>query len=99
MKRLLFIGMVALAWLPGLCQDEAVIIHASTKVSRKMTPQQVVDSLNARFPDARSVKYYKIPADAAKKGWTVSKDDNLRSGESIDYYTITFKRNDLDYYG
>lgn len=99
MKRLLFAGVVILAQLYAQAQDEAVIIHASTKINRKMTPQQVVDSLNARFPDAHSIKYYKIPADAAKKGWTVSKEDNLQPGETIDYYTITFKRADLDYYG
>ena len=99
MKKILLLGMIAIGVLQAWSQDEAVMIQASTQVGKNLTPKQVVDSLNARFPDARSVKYFKVPADAAKRGWTVSKEDNLTPGETIDYYTITFKRADLDYYG
>ncbi|HEY4286614.1 MAG TPA: hypothetical protein VGN00_05900 [Puia sp.] len=99
MKKLFLFSAVALLCLSVRAQDEAVIINGSKKISRKLTPQQVIDSLTSRFPDAHSIKYYKVPPDAASKGWTVSKEDNLTSGETVDYYTISFKRADLQYYG
>ena len=98
MKPLLFVIAAAVAALEARSQDEAVIIRASTKLDKNMTSQQVIDSLNARFPNAHAVKYFKIPPDAVNKGWTVSKDDNLGTHETIDYYTVTFKRDGFNYY-
>jgi hypothetical protein len=98
MKQLLFVIAAALASLGALSQDEAVIIRGSTKIDRNMTSQQVIDSLNARFPNAHAVKYFKIPPDAVNKGWTVSREDNLGTNEAIDYYTVTFKREGFNYY-
>lgn len=96
--KLLLLFIAVFAQLHARCQDEALIIKGSTKVSRDMTPRQVIDSLHARFPNAHAVKYYKIPPDAVSKGWTISREDNLSTDETIDYYTITFKRDDFKYY-
>jgi hypothetical protein len=99
MKKYFLSAVIALLCVQAWSQDEAIIIKGSLPISKKLTPQQVIDSLNKRFPDAHAVKYYKIPADAVSKGWTISKEDNLGAGETIDYYTITFKRADAEYYG
>jgi len=99
MNKMLFLAMALFLHPRARSQDESVIIRGSTKVSKKMTPQQVVDSLNARFPNAQAVRYFKIPPDAVQKGWTITKEDNLSPDYSIDYYTITFRRDDLKYYG
>ena len=100
MRTLLFIAACTALSLPALSQDEAVIIKASNQISKKMTPQQVIDSLNAHFPNAQAVKYYKAPADVVARGWSVSKDDNAFSGlMTSNYYTISFKNADLEYYG
>ncbi len=97
MRSLLLFAAV-LVQLHARCQDEAVIIKGSTKLSRDMTPRQVIDTLNARFPNAHAVKYYKIPPDAVSKGWTISKEDDLSGDQTIDYYTVSFKRDDFKYY-
>ncbi len=97
MKLLLLLVAVSVQ-LHAQCQDEALIIKGSTKLSRDMTPKQIIDTLNARFSNAHDVKYYKIPPDAASKGWTISKEDNLGSDQTIDYYTITFNRDGFKYY-
>ena len=98
MRTLLVIAACTSLSLAAHSQDEAVIIKASNQISKKMTPQQVIDSLNAHFPDAHAVKYYKAPPDVVDRGWTVSKDDHFSHGDQIDYYTISFKNADLEYY-
>jgi hypothetical protein len=84
----------------SFAQDDAIIIKGtgSAKITKDMTPTQVVDSLNKRFPDAKSVEYFKVPADAVAKGWHITEEDNLDPSATIDYYTITFKREDMKYY-
>jgi len=62
-----------------------------------MTPQQVIDSLKKKFPDAEAVRYYKTSA-AEANGWTVSSEDNL-GPQDIEYYTLSFRRHDFQYYG
>jgi hypothetical protein len=99
MRALLFIAACTALGLSAHSQDEAVIIKASNQISKKMTPQQVIDSLNAHFPNAQAVKYYKAPPDVLARGWTVSKDDNWSHSDQIEYYTISFKNADLQYYG
>jgi hypothetical protein len=74
-------------------------IEGSKKITKQMTPSQVIDSLHARFPDAKAIAYYKVPADAAAKGWAISMDDNIEPESDIDYYTIKFRNNDFQYYG
>jgi hypothetical protein len=91
--------MAVTAFMFAKSQDEAIIIKASNKVSKKMTPQQIIDSLNARFPDAQSVQAFKATPDIVSRGWTVSKEDNLGHDMEIEYYTISFKSHGLDYYG
>lgn len=86
-----FVSFVALA------QDD-LVITASKKVSKAVTPTQVVDSLQKKFPDAKAVEYYQTPAGGVARGWAVSEDDNLEGG-TIDYYTLAFKRDDAQYYG
>jgi hypothetical protein len=98
MKKYLLLLAGVLGYAHSFSQDDALVIQGTKKISKKLTPQQVVDSLNKKFPDAKSVDYYKVSADAVKNGWTVTEQDNLASGAEVDYYTISFKREDMKYY-
>ena len=74
-------------------------VSGTKKITKQLTPQQVIDSLHARFPDAKAITYYKMPADAVARGWSVTLEDELDADEEVDYYTIKFKRKDFQYYG
>jgi hypothetical protein len=87
-----------MAYLLCQAQDE-LVIKGTKQIRKKLTPQQVIDSLESRFPDAKSVKYYKVPSSQAKTGWAVTEEDDMEADEDIDYYTISFKRDDFRYYG
>ena len=39
------------------------------------------------------------PRPMQKKGWDVTKDDEMSSSEQIDFYTIKFKTQNVQYYG
>jgi len=79
--------------------QDALIIKGTKKITEKLTPQQVIDSLHEHFPDAKAVKYYKAPAEVANKGWAISTEDNLDAGDDIDYYTLSFTSDNIQYYG
>jgi hypothetical protein len=96
-KSLLALFMVCRCFF-SIAQDE-ITITGTNKITKALTPQQVIDSLEAKFPDAKSVVYYKIPADAAARGWSIAMEDNIDPGTTIDYYSIKFKRHDFQYYG
>jgi hypothetical protein len=98
MKKILWTACLVVIYLSSFAQGD-ITITGTKKISKKMTPSQVLDSLHARFPDAKAISYYKVPADAAAKGWEISKEDNLGTDEVVDLYTIRFKRNDFRYYG
>jgi hypothetical protein len=98
MKKYLFsaiLFMISISFFAN-AQDE-IVIKGSKKLTKEYTPQQVIDSLNKRFPDAKSVEVFQTKADAVNKGWTVTEEDNL-SGDA-DYYTISFKNEGMKYYG
>jgi hypothetical protein len=76
-----------------------LVIKGTKHITKEMTPQQVVDSLEKHFPNAKSVQYYKAPASVTNNGWAVTTEDNLESGDEVDYYTISFKKSGLKYYG
>ena len=84
----------------SFAQDDAIIIKGtnSTKITKQMTPQQVIDTLNKRFPDAKSVEYFKVPPDAVAKGWNITEEDNMDASATVDYYTIRFSRENMKYY-
>src|SRR5829696_1008687 len=89
MKKYLILSLVAV--LPFLSFTQDLVIKGTKAVTKQYTPQQVIDSLQKTFPNAQSVKYYKGDAEATKKGWAVSTEDNL-GGAGVDYYTISFKQ-------
>jgi hypothetical protein len=100
MKKYLIMAatlIVSIIAVNGQSYSEKTITGTS-KVTKQQTPQAVIDALNTKFPDAKSVQYYKIPKDAAKKGWEITEQDNL-TGDEVDFYTISFKRDDLKYFG
>jgi len=99
MKKYLVLAIMAFVFSKLFSQDNAVVITGTGKISKNMAPHEIVDTLKKIFPDAKAVKYYKLPAEAAKNGWTISQDDNLGPGDVVDYYTISFKRADMRYYG
>jgi len=96
MKKYLILSLVAV--LPFLSFTQDLVIKGTKPVTKQYTPQQVIDSLQKTFPNAQSVKYYKGDAEATKKGWAVSTEDNL-GGSGVDYYTISFKQEGMQYYG
>jgi len=79
--------------------QEDIVITGTNKISKELTPKQIIDSLESRFPDAKSVAYYKIPKDAAARGWAINVEDNIEGENDLDYYALKFKRADFQYYG
>jgi hypothetical protein len=79
-------------------EEKEVVIHASTKIPIEATPKHIIDSLKKRFPNARAVQYYKTNAAAAKAGWKIEEENDMAFADDLDAYTISFKRNDFQYY-
>lgn len=99
-EKYLLLGIAFMLSISFLAQaQDDIVITGSKKMTKKMTPQQVMDSLHKRFPDAESIKYFKGSADAAQKGWAVTEENNLASDDQPEYYTISFKQKGLNYYG
>jgi hypothetical protein len=98
MKKFFFI-VIAIGLSSLVHSQEDVVIQGTKKVSKDMTPKQVTDSLHKRFPDAQAIEYYKVPKGGVDNGWTVTKDDNIPGSGDVEYYTISFKRGTLKYYG
>lgn len=99
MKKYLSLLAAIALFSTAFAQDDELIIHGTTKVNKNLAPKVVIDSLNKTFPNAKAVQYYKTPKDAAKEGWTVTEDNDLGPDDEIDYYTISFNRNNMKYYG
>lgn len=101
MKKYLFASILFVLShsLSAQVQDDEVVIKGSKKLDKQYTPQQVVDSLNKRFPNAKAVQYFETKPDAVNRGWTVSEEDNLSSNTDVNYYTISFKNEGMKYYG
>lgn len=100
MKKYLFLTATLLVsgFLHAQTSDDDIVIKGSRPTTMELTPRQVIDSLKKRFPNAKAVKYYQTPASAVKDGWSVTDDDNLEPGSTIDRYTLSFKRSDFKYY-
>ena len=65
-------------------QTHDVVITGSKKINKKATPQQIIDSLKTRFPDATAIQYYQAPASGVTKGgWAVTEEDNLPEDEEL----------------
>ena len=100
MKTYLLIATALVLSIAGYSQSEPdeLVIRGSKPTTMEATPKQIIDSLHKRFPDAKSIDYYQTPAAAAKNGWTVSQEDDLEWGNEIEYYTLSFKRSDFQWY-
>ena len=99
MKKYLFILFCLACSTAILAQnDDEIVIKGSNKISKKLTPQQVIDSLNKRFPNAKAVEYYETSPQAVQAGWQIEEQDNLTSNSELQRYTIQFKRDDFKYY-
>jgi len=100
MKKYLLFATTLVSSIALYAQQEPdqMVIKGSKHTDMAHTPQQIIDSLHKRFPDAKSIDYYETPATAAKNGWTVSQEDDLDYGNEIEYYTLKFKRSDFVYY-
>jgi len=97
MKKYLITPSVLLTALVLHAQQD-LTITGTKQLTKEMTPQQVVDSLTKKFPNAKSVQYYQTPASGVDKGWNVTTEDNLPGGSDVDYYTVSFKSENLTYY-
>jgi len=100
MKKYLLIATLLLSIAVCAQQQppDEMVIRGSKPTTMEATPKQIIDSLHKRFPNAQSIDYYKTPAIAAKNGWAVSQEDDLEWGNEIEYYTLSFKRSDFQYY-
>ena len=54
MKRFLLAQLIILLSLYSSAQED-LVIKGTKKVVKKYTPQQVIDSINKRLPDAKAV--------------------------------------------
>lgn len=97
MKKVLLAPLIVLFFLSSSAQD--LVIKGSKKVDKKYTPQQVIDSINKQFPNAKAVTYYETTPQNIERGWSVTTEDNLEAGSDVDYYTVSFKQEGLQYYG
>src|SRR5829696_4773498 len=79
-------------------QDDPMVIKASRKITKELTPQEIIDSLHKKFPNATAVQYYKTPAEGLANGWQISEHDDM-AGKDLDYYTLRFKNDKVKYYG
>jgi hypothetical protein len=97
-KHLLLPALMCLFTAAFSQEPPDVVITASKQTTKELTPQQVIDSLKKRFPNAKSVQYFQTPQSSLKAGWTIDEEDNLDLGDDLDTYTISFKRSDFQYY-
>lgn len=96
MKSLILLSCIVITSFAATAQS--VYIDATKKISKSVTPSQIVDSLIKRFPNAKAVEYYQASSEAAKNGWSVSEmDDN--DWDEMQFYVLSFKRNNAQYYG
>jgi hypothetical protein len=97
MKKISILLLV-IAYSALVNSQEGIVIQASNKVKKEVTPKQVIDSLHKLFPNAKSVQYYKTPAHVARNGWEVEEEYNLAPGDEVDMYTISFENEKVKYY-
>src|SRR6476661_3982875 len=97
MKKLLTVALIVAISTVSFGQSAGITIKGSRMTTKDSTPQQVIDTLKKRFPNAEAVQYYKTSA-AAANGWAVSAEDHGGAGAEAEYYTIKFKRDDFQYY-
>ena len=102
MKKYLLFALASLfsASLYAQNAEHDVVLTASTKTSIEATPRQIIDSLKRKFPNAKAVQAYQTSPEAVKKGWLITKEDNLHSTRGdVERYTISFKNADFQCYG
>ena len=99
MKKLLSMAIAISSSILLYAQEPDIVITGSNKITKELTPQQIIDSLHKRFPNAKAVEYYQTSAAAVKAGWAVTEEDNLGSSDQLDYYTLKFKNAEFQYYG
>jgi len=78
-------------------EDTATVLKASRQITKELTPQQIIDSLHKRFPNAQAVQYYKMPKEGVENGWQVTEGD--LGGADVEYYVLKFKNDKINYYG
>lgn len=99
MKKLFITGYTLFLSLSMYAQTlDETVVAASRKTTKELTPQQVIDSLEHRFPNAKSVEYFQTTGKDAKNGWTVTEQEEASLNTEINYYTISFNRDDFQYY-
>jgi len=98
MKKFLLVALTAAIFDVSFAQNEAQLtIKGSKHITEQLTPHQVIDTLKKRFPNAEAVQYYETSA-ATAKGWAVTTEDYSAPGSTTEYYTLSFKRHDFQYY-
>ena len=99
MKHFLITGFCLLSTTLMYAQaTEDVVLSGSRKTTKGATPQQVIDSLEHRFPNAQAVQYYETSAKTLENGWAVTEEKKTWAADEVTFYTLNFKRDDFNYY-
>ena len=99
MKKLITTIAVGSFSLASLFAQTPAVTITGTKVATTETPQEVINGVKQKFPDAKAVEYYKVPkGGVSANGWQVTSDDNMGSGDEIEKYSVKFKQGSVKYY-
>ncbi|MXV52986.1 hypothetical protein GS399_18605 [Pedobacter sp. HMF7647] len=99
MKKLAVLAVAVLLTSARLFAQDDVVITGSKKAGSTVSSEEITKAIQEKFPNAKSVKYYEVPASGVENGWAVSKDYNLTSGEDVGHYAVSFYQNNAKYYG
>lgn len=99
MSRSLLLLAGMLVCLHSISQEDEIITSGTTKISRQLTPKQIIASLARAFPGAVTIEYFITEGGTAKEGWTITEEEGNACQDGLAYYIISFKRGDLKYYG
>lgn len=99
MKKLITTIAVGSFSLASVFAQTPAVVISGTKVATTETPQEVINGVKLKFPDAKAVEYYKVPkGGVTANGWQVTEQDNMGSGDEIEKYSVKFKQGSVKYY-
>ena len=99
MSRYLLLLAGMLVCVQSISQEDQIITSGTTKISRQLTPKPIFESLARAFPGAFTIEYFITEGGTAKEGWTITEEEGNACHDGLAYYIISFKHDDLKYYG
>ncbi len=99
MKKLFLFSLAVVIGFTAAAQDE-IVITGTKKLTKQQVPDVVVSKLQEKFPNGQAVEYFQVPkGGVTQQGWAVTEQDNFAPDETVDYYTIKFKQDNMKYFG